>query len=148
MRAFCGSLGILIALISSARLVPAAASTADFDSGNIAVIFDDGTLIDLSQFDLDGVTIRFTPNGAGYDVASIPFAFDGDLGARVLSYPSQPGFVPSVSVNLGFTFPFFGANYTATFVNYPGNMTFGGGDSDISETLTEFFRLRLGPSHP
>ena len=66
----------------------------------------------------------------------------------MLSYPSQPGFVPTVSVNLGFTLPFYGVNYTAAFVNYPGNITFGGGDPNSTQSLTEFAtgaRPRIAP---
>jgi hypothetical protein len=41
-------------------------------------------------------------------------------------------------VNLGFTFPFQGSNWTNVFVNSNGNLTFGAGDTDFSETAPEF----------
>jgi hypothetical protein len=41
-------------------------------------------------------------------------------------------------VNLGFTFPFQGVNRTSVFVNSNGNLTFGAGSTDFSETVPEF----------
>lgn len=41
-------------------------------------------------------------------------------------------------VSLDFTFTFFGVDYTSIWVNSNGNITFGGGDTDFSDTLPEF----------
>ncbi len=41
-------------------------------------------------------------------------------------------------VSLGFTFPYQGNNYTSVFVNSNGNLTFGSGDTDFSESVSEF----------
>jgi hypothetical protein len=41
-------------------------------------------------------------------------------------------------VNLGFTFPFQGQDWTSVFVNSNGSLTFGAGDSDWSESVSEF----------
>jgi Subtilase family len=41
-------------------------------------------------------------------------------------------------INLGFTFNFYGVNYTQCYVNANGNITFGGADGDFSESLAEF----------
>lgn len=43
----------------------------------------------------------------------------------------------SESVALGFTFPFQGSSYTTAFVNSNGNITFGSGDTDFSESVSE-----------
>lgn len=39
--------------------------------------------------------------------------------------------------NLGFAFKFFGATWTQAFVNSNGNLTFGGGSSDYTESVAE-----------
>lgn len=44
----------------------------------------------------------------------------------------------STPVNLGFNFPYQGANYNSVFVNSNGNLTFGVGDIDLSESVPEF----------
>jgi hypothetical protein len=41
-------------------------------------------------------------------------------------------------VNLPFTFNFFGNAYTSVYVNMNGNLTFGAGSSDFSESSAEF----------
>lgn len=76
------------------------------------------------DFDFDG-------NGAsgGRYVLDV-FAFDGillDLGDD--SYQE---------VNLGFTFPYQGQDWTSVFVNSNGSLTFGAGDTDYSESVSEF----------
>ena len=44
----------------------------------------------------------------------------------------------STPVTLGFDFPFQGSEWDTVFVNSNGNLTFGGGDADFSETVPEF----------
>ena len=45
----------------------------------------------------------------------------------------------SVEVSLNtFAFPYQGANRTSVFVNANGNLTFGAGDGDFTETVPEF----------
>ena len=44
----------------------------------------------------------------------------------------------SQQVTLGFTFNFFGASYTQIYVNSNGNITFGVGDGDFTESVSEF----------
>lgn len=41
-------------------------------------------------------------------------------------------------VDLGFTFPFQGVDYTSAFVGSNGYVTFGSGDTDFSESVAEF----------
>ncbi len=52
--------------------------------------------------------------------------------------PIFPGDDSSVQVTLGFTFDFQGVNYNDVWVNGNGNLTFGGGDTDFSESTAEF----------
>ena len=42
------------------------------------------------------------------------------------------------NVSLGFTFNFFGTDYTDIYVNSNGNITLGAGDSDYTESVAEF----------
>ena len=53
----------------------------------------------------------------------------------------------SQEVELGFSFPFNGSSYTSVFVNSNGNLTFGSGDTDFSETITELLndQPRIAP---
>jgi len=50
-------------------------------------------------------------------------------------------------VQLGFDFPFNGSLYTSVFVNSNGNLTFGSGDTDWSESVSEFLseQPRIAP---
>lgn len=50
----------------------------------------------------------------------------------------SPGDDDSVQVTLGFTFGFQGVNYNDVWINSNGNLTFGGGDTDFSESTSEF----------
>jgi hypothetical protein len=77
----------------------------------------------------------------------------GDFGRYVLNISSYRGTIldfgddlladPSVPIGLStFTFPFQGTNWSSVFVNDNGNLTFGVGSSDFSETVPE---LLSGP---
>ncbi len=54
------------------------------------------------------------------------------------SLPIDLGDDDSAEVTLGFSFPFNGASYDSVFVNSNGSLTFGGGDTDFSESVSEF----------
>ncbi len=96
------------------------------DIGNIAVIQDQGDLVlKANAFDLAGIGLRFTPNGAGgYDVRTTDANFRSTLGNRVRLTDDD-----SRAETVPFSFPFYGHGQTAAFVNSDGNITFGEGDS-------------------
>jgi hypothetical protein len=68
----------------------------------------------------------------------------GDTGRYVLTVRKYQGTLvaagddTATSVNLGFTFPYQGGSHTSTFVNSNGNLTFGAGSTDFTETVAEF----------
>jgi hypothetical protein len=94
----------------------------------------------LNSFDLDGKTIRFTPNAAGgYDLSLVPFAFDLSLGTDITASLMRIGLADrndgTAEFKPGFDFPFFGTNYSTLYINANGNVTFTGPSSIASESL-------------
>lgn len=110
--------------LSNLQLAPSV--SANFDDGDVAVLVDDGTLLRppaANPFDLDGLTLLFTPNASGgYNVDEVTFAFDMNFGDDV-----QAGDDTNHEFNLtgGFSFPFFGTTWTNIWVRSNGNITFG-----------------------
>lgn len=103
---------------------------ADFDSGNIAVIEADPTILQPGEeFDLAGKTLTFTPkSGGGYSIGIATGTIGSNLGTNLhLNNDASTG-----ALALGFSFPFFGSNYTALFINSNGYATLGG----LSEFVT------------
>jgi len=68
-----------------------------------------------------GHSLRFTPNGAGYTVAQIPFAFESELGQEL------PVTARGQERNYGvdFPFPFFGVTYSRVYVTSVGLVKMG-----------------------
>jgi hypothetical protein len=120
-----------------------------FDAaGNLVAADDDGGSGLLSRINYPVATA-----GTYYlAVSTFPdfdFSGDGGSGGRyVLNVSTIDGFVlslgddASIEVPLGFTFPFQGADWTSVFVNSNGNLTFGAGSTDFSESVSE---LLSGP---
>lgn len=114
-------------------VVPSAA----VDVGNIAVLSDDGTLItNANSFDLDQQSLLFQPVAGGYTLQASAGGFDSAAAAQGLllnpapaSNPQNIGDDGSRELSLGFSFPYFGSDYTSVFVNSDGNLTFGSGDA-------------------
>ena len=82
------------------------------------------------DFDFDGVD-----PGQGLPFDEGRYVIDAQL------YDGVPIFLgddASEEITLGFSFPFQGASYSSVFVNSNGNLTFGGGDTDFTESVGEF----------
>src|SRR5215471_842375 len=92
------------------------------DHGNVSVIHDDGTLLfPENSFDLSGASLVFTPQGNGYTVQSVtPNFVAAGNNSQLLQLAGG-----SAQVKIGFTFKFYGTDYTNMFVNSSGNITFG-----------------------
>ena len=112
--------------------------------GNLIAVNDDGGVGLLSK-----IVFPLTTDGyytlAVTTFADFDFNGDGSSGGRyVLDVFTQEGFPldlgddDSEEVALGFTFPYQGGNWTSVWVNSNGSLTFGGGDTDFSESVTEF----------
>ena len=98
-------------------------TTQDWDSGDIAVIEDDGSITaDPNPLDLKGQAIRFEPlAGGGYQVSVRVASLDSDLGTAI-SLTDNDG--KEVAFASGFKFSFFGTAYDKVYVNSNGNLTF------------------------
>jgi hypothetical protein len=110
------------------------------DIGEIAVVQDEGDiLIPPNTYDLRGLGLRFTRNGAGgYDVQRIDGAFRTTLGSRVTLDDDD-----SAQRNVPFAFSFYGQPQTVAFVNSDGNITFE--QEDRASTERNVARLLTGP---
>ena len=113
------------------------------DAGNLVAVDDDGGSGLLSQ-----IVFPISATGS-YTLAVTTFPDVGFVGAGgsggryVLDIATIDGFLLSLpddgsqEVGLGFSFPFQGVSYTSVFVNSNGNLTFGSGDTDFSESVSE-----------
>lgn len=82
------------------------------------------------DYDFDGVD-----PGQGAPLDGGRYVLDAFL---VDGTPVNLGDDDSEEVSIGFSFPFQGASYTEVFINSNGNLTFGSGDTDFSESVSEF----------
>jgi hypothetical protein len=118
----------------------ALSSASNADVGDIAVVQDEGDVIlPPNTYDLKNVGLRFSRNSSGgYTVAHIEGLFRSTVGNRVTLSDDD-----SVQQNVPFSFPFYGTNETAAFVNSDGNVTFE--EADKSSTDRDVARLLTGP---
>ncbi len=111
-----------------------------------------------------GTMVDFDDDGGAGLLSRIVFAipFDGEYALAVSAYPDSDftgdgssggryvldaqaisgtlldlGDDDSELVPLGFGFPFQGTTYTSVYVNSNGNLTFGSGDTDYTESVAE-----------
>jgi len=112
------------------------------DINDISVIQGDSRLVtNANLFDLVGFEIRFTPSGNGYTISAAAAPFDTNLGTKLdlttapavnpkaQADPGDDGFIPQ---DIGFSFPFFGTNYTSVGVSSNGNLVFNPGNVSTS----------------
>jgi hypothetical protein len=119
----------------------------------------------IALFDASGALVDFDDDGGAGLLSKIQVLVpaDGDYFLAVTTFPDfgltgaggsggryvldlfeLDGFVLDLSdddfeeVPLGFTFPYQGADWTNVFVNSNGNLTFGAGDTDFSESVADF----------
>ncbi len=113
----------------------ATSAWANFDSGDIAVIETDPTILQPGEeIDLPGKRLTFTPkSGGGYTISTGPGTIDLNIGANLALGDDAS----TDALALGFTFPFFGVNYTSVFVSSNGYVTFG--------TASSFVNFNSGP---
>jgi len=116
-------------------------------------IDDDGGNGLLSALQIPG-TMKGTYYLAVTTFPDIDFTGAGGSGGRyVLEIEVIDGVIlslgddDSIEVPLGFSFPFQGDTYSSVFVNSNGNLTFGSGDTDFSESVGEFLngQPRIAP---
>ncbi|HWM28575.1 MAG TPA: PPC domain-containing protein, partial [Woeseiaceae bacterium] len=116
--------------------------------GNLVAIDDDGGTGLLSR-----IVFPVPADGAYFlAVTTFPdndFTGDGGSGGRyVLDLSAVEGTVltlgddDSAEVTLPFPFPYQGSSYGSVFVNSNGNLTFGSGDADFSQSVAD---LLSGP---
>lgn len=89
---------------------------ARVDGNLILLTLNEGVLGRANLFNLAHHTLRFTPDGSGYRVESIAFAWDADFGTALTS--------PQVTLK-NFAFPFSGKSWTSLSVGMTGSMVFG-----------------------
>ncbi len=95
-----------------------------FDFHDVAVIEDDGTLLTsgVNLFDTDNQTFHFVPNAnGGYDVTNVTFAFDSDFGTDL-----SLGDDTNTTINIPFTFNYYGGGWNDIHINANGIVSFGG----------------------
>ncbi len=91
------------------------------------------------DYDLDGVD-----PGQGLPFDGGRYVLDLEVTDKLVLAVGDDGFA---EIPLGFSFPYQGGNYTSAFVNANGNITFGSGDTDFSESVPEFLndQPRIAP---
>ena len=98
---------------------------------------------DAGDSDLANHTITFAPvGGDNHYAASVATAADYPVDPTGgTSLPLSDDDYESVALGASATFPFFGQNYSTFYVGSNGYITFGEGDSDFSESISDHFEL-------
>ncbi len=87
--------------------------------GDLIIMELDADAVSLPNlFDLEGRTLRFTPEGTGYRAENLPLRWDPELGAEIDD--------PQVALE-HFSFPMAGSRWDSMFVNPLGSISLGAG---------------------
>jgi hypothetical protein len=95
--------------------------TVSTDGNLIVMELNEGALGKANLFDLDGRTLRFTPEGSKYRVENTALQWDSDFG------PELTG--AEVTLH-NFEFPFSGKSWNAFLVGRTGSLSFGQGQEN------------------
>ena len=120
------------------RLTSDIVPPADFISGGIQVLYDDGTLVPTNDY--AGRELRFAPNGDG----SYETWFSRPGGVMPFGDDLRLGEDQTALVELPFPFPFFGQTHTQVFISENGNLTLGSEDTE-PDALESDVQLAFGP---
>ena len=110
-----------------------AAAQADQDVGDIAVLFDNGSLTQPAgtfPFNLDNARLHFSPNGNGHNVSTGTAAFGTDFGTNLTNELKEPSGALNKDdgqalATIPFAFPFFGSTYDTLYISANGILAFG-----------------------
>lgn len=132
----------LAAAALTVMVVPASLRGADTRVGDITVIEADAAVLQPGElFDLNGKTVTLTPkSGGGYTSTVGPVNYDSAIGNKL----AAAGDDTSINMNIGFSFPFFGLNWSSIWVNSNGHLTFGANSSDWHFYTGDVNRLSSG----
>ncbi len=123
-RAALTPVRLLALILLAAHLSTAAAQTVLSTDDHVIVLeLAPSEITPGNLLDLQGHTIRFTPDSNGFRAANLPLQWDAAFGTPITGSPSA-------SVNLAnFQFPFAGQSWPGFFVGTNGNITFGADES-------------------
>ena len=116
------------------------------DRGDIAVLSDtEGVVARRNSFNLNGRLLRFVPESTAVDRYRLEVG-EGNYDAAVAEageVVEEIGDDDSRRTVLPFSFPFFGRQWNAAYVNSDGNLTFGRGEAGTTDR--SLGRLHGGP---
>ena len=114
--ALAGMLGVLPALAQFEQAPGHSIGTVTTHGKLIVLTLNRDALGKANLFDLEHHTLRFTPDGNGYRVESVPFAWDADFGAEIKK--------PEVTLEK-FAFPFSGKDWKTLSIGETGTIVPG-----------------------
>ncbi|HEX7118513.1 MAG TPA: hypothetical protein VF212_06995 [Longimicrobiales bacterium] len=115
----------------AAQTPPASLGTISTRGDLILLELDPDAVPAANLFDLEGRTLRFTPDGAGYRATVRPLEWDPEFGDRLQG---------SRVALRDFSFPMSGRDWDAFFVNPHGTISFGA--EDAAFPIGRFAELR------